>query len=392
MKPPIHSPEFKLLLSCCRVIPSIVEIKLREEILGSKIDEDLFYSLILRHRIGPIIYHNLKIDDRISEALKRKLKQLSDENIMKSLAAKQMIIRIQREFNIKKLKGFFLKGTTLAEKYYGDVSLRHSLDLDFWVEESGIEVMSIFLLKEGYDSDPAILSLNKTQLDYIKRIDHDLQFINAKNDLLKSVELHWKIRGSLGSFSFDPNIVYDKLANFKVGTETIKVFDEIDNLLYLCTHGIEHAWFRLKWLFDIPQILDEVEFDWEEVIRRAIELKCLNHFIISFLVLNELVDQEIPSVLKGFIDRKRIRPTLDYIYSSMTDEATFNESDSSRIKYLRFMISQSRNGFFNSHLILKYLTGPNDWKLLPLPEYLFFLYFPLRPFLLLWRRLFGNKI
>jgi hypothetical protein len=391
MKPPIHSPEFKLLLSCCRVIPSIVETNLREEVLSSKIDEDLFYSLILRHRIGPIIYHNLKIEDRISEGLKTKLKLLSDENILKSLATKQMIIKIQREFNIKKYKRFFLKGITLAEKYYGDVSLRHSLDLDFWVEGSGIEAMSSFLLNEGYKSDPSFSELNETQLNYVKRIDHDLQFINAKNDLLKSIELHWKIRGSLGSFSFDPNLDYDKLARFKVGSETIKVFDEIDNLLYLCTHGTEHAWFRLKWLFDLPQILDKVEFDWNEVIRRAIELKCLDQLIISFVVLNQFIDQEIPSAIMELIDQKKIQPSLDFIYESILSETTFNENDSNRIKYLGYSISQSKNGIFNTQLLMKYLTGPSDWKLLPLPEKLFFLYFPLRPFLLLWRRLAGNK-
>ena len=91
------------------------------------------------------------------------------------------------------------------------------------------------------------------------------------------------------------------------------------------------------------------------------------------------------------IDQKKIQPSLDFIYESILSETTFNENDSNRIKYLGYSISQSKNGIFNTQLLMKYLTGPSDWKLLPLPEKLFFLYFPLRPFLLLWRRLAGNK-
>jgi len=66
--------------------------------------------------------------------------------------------------------------------------------------------------------------------------------------------------------------------------------------------------------------------------------------------------------------------------------STVNADDENRLSHLKYRLSQNKKGLFNWVLILTYLTSPNDWKLLPLPNYLFFLYFPLRLFLMVWRR------
>ena len=75
-----------------------------------------------------------------------------------------------------------------------------------------------------------------------------------------------------------------------------------------------------------------------------------------------------------------------YINGAIASSSLFNDNDTNRLAHLRFMRSLSRKKI-NWALILKYLTSPQDWKLLPLPSSLFFLYFPLRPFLFLWRRI-----
>ena len=128
-----HSPEFTLLLSCCSVNPRKQELDLREKAFASSIDESHFLFLINRHLVAPIVYFNLKNESRISNDLKSDIKLLAEQNQFKVLITKQMIIRLQKKFLELNVKGLFLKGVPLAEMYYGDVGLRHTMDIDVWV-------------------------------------------------------------------------------------------------------------------------------------------------------------------------------------------------------------------------------------------------------------------
>jgi len=367
----ILSPEFQLMLTCCRVNPGNKELKQREVAFNNTIDEESFWALVLRHRVFPIVHYNLKQDARLSMVLKEKFKQYSDNNQRLALQSLLMQHRLQKVLDEQGLKGFFLKGVRLSELYYGDPGIRHVMDLDCWVEECAIRPLTNWLYDQDYVSVPDIRQLNNSQFAFIKRTDHDLQFITEKSELPSIVELHWKLRGPLGGFNLTPD----------------KPMNEVDNFLYLCAHGTEHGWFRLKWLFDLPQIMDQIQFDWAQVRERAIVLDCLDHLEITMLVLESILNEPIPVVIKNQLDPSKYKNQLRYIHAALASSTVFNDNDANRLTYLKYMNSLSRKKM-NWALILKYLTSPNDWKLLPLPPSLFFLYFPLRPFLILWRRIF----
>ncbi len=370
----ILSPEFKLMLSCCRVKPCSREFEHRAEALGASIDEEVFLALLIRHRVFPIVYFNLKEESLISDGLKDKLKQLAAANQLQALQSRHMQFRLQKELARKEYKGFFLKGVILSEQYYGDAGLRHVMDIDCWVEERAIGSTTEWLYEEGYVSVPNIQQLNTKQIDFIKRIDHDLQFLTDKPGLPKVIELHWKLRGPLGGFNLQPDAP----------------MNEVDHFLYLCTHGTEHGWFRMKWLFDLPQIMDLVSFDWDAVRERAMALDCLDHLEITMMVLQEFLNEPIPNAILSRLQPHQYYRHLMYIRQAIAAESTFNDNNVNRLAYLQYMLLLSRRRF-NWPLVLKYLTSHQDWKLLPLPKQLFFLYFPLRPFLVLWRRIFRRK-
>ena len=374
MSTAILSSEFKLMLSCCRVIPGNKELKQREDAFIETIDEDDFWALVLRHRIYPIVWFNLQREARLSLGLKEKLKQFSENNQRHALQSLLMQHRLQKVLDEQGFKGFFLKGVTLSELYYDDPGIRHVMDLDCWVEESAIGHATEWLYNEDYVSVPDIRTLNAKQLDFIKKTDHDLQFIAEKPGLPSIIELHWKLRGPLGGFNLNPD----------------SPMNEVDNFLYLCAHGTEHGWFRLKWLFDLPQIIDRVAFDWVQVRERSIVLDCLDHLEITMMVLESYLNEPIPPAIMNQFNPSTYTSQLSYIHGAIASASVFNDNDANRLAYLRYMRSLSRKKI-NWVLILKYLTSPKDWEMLPLPSSLFFLYFPLRPFLFLWRRIFKNQ-
>ena len=96
MKSISYSPEFKLLLSCCRVKPSQYELEMRANALKSSINNEHFLFLVKRHLVAPLVFFNLKDEALISDELKSTLRLLAEQNQFSVLIAKQMIIRLQK--------------------------------------------------------------------------------------------------------------------------------------------------------------------------------------------------------------------------------------------------------------------------------------------------------
>ena len=381
----LTSPEYKLLLSCHFVDAKAQQISLRSSVLKKKIDEEIFKTLVIRHRIAPIVYLNLKDDPVISKELRDWLKYMTEQNQVSSLKSLQMMLNIQRQLNNLNARGIFLKGVSLAEMYYGDSALRQSIDIDLLVDEHAIVELSQCLISLGYTSKLDLDKMNRHQLRYIQKIDYHHALITSKPELSREIELHWKLRGSIGALTLNPFADSTELINWQSGGHELNVLNHVDQFLYLCAHGTEHAWFRLKWLFDLPQIIEKVDFNWESVRVRAIDLQCLEDLEISFLVLKKLLNINIPSPIAERITPQKYQRQLKYIFNAIASENGFNETDYNRIRHFLFLWSLSKKRF-NLALFLKYFTGPGDWKFLPLPESLFFLYFPLRPFLWISRR------
>jgi hypothetical protein len=190
-----------------------------------------------------------------------------------------------------------------------------------------------------------------------------------------TIELHWRYRGVIRGFNLT----------------AVRPLNNVEEFLYLCTHGTEHAWFRLKWLFDLVQILDKNEFEWDAVCMRAKELDCLLHLEIAWLTLNRILGLPIPIQIEKGLNGKVYESQMNHIAFCLESLETVNENDWMRWQHLLYLkgFPKRRSGLY---LVMRYLTGPEDWKLLPLPNGLFFLYFLLRPFLLLWRKLTFRKM
>jgi hypothetical protein len=322
-------------------------------------------------------------DQFISRLNKRVL-----QNQLISLSAMSMIVRLQKKMDEDQIKGIFLKGIPLAAMYYGDIALRESMDIDLWVEQKGFGIISNYLTSLGYRSNLDLKKLNKRQIRYKFKTDHHLLFISDDPALPPVIELHWKIKDRFGLFTFNPEENLELTIAYEIAGVTISVFNHIDNLLYLCTHGCEHAWYRLKWLFDIPQLMSTVNYNWDEVQKRAKELNCEDQLKLTFLLLNKLLGYEIPMPLRLNKINSKMKSQLSYVEHCIHYKGQYCDTDREKWMNVRYFLSINKKGMLNPSLLLRYFTSENDWKLLPLPEKLFFLYFPLRPFLLIWRRVF----
>ena len=384
----VKTPEFRLLLSCSRINPRQEDLSLRDNAFSLGINEDEFLFWVKRHLVAPLVYLNLKSEKRISSNLLSQLKMAAEANQLKVLSAQSLQIKLQAYIDQKQIKGFFLKGLPLAELYYGDIGLRHFMDIDIWVEEKYLDDLIHFLIGLGYTSEIYFSDFNDAQCSYIKLIDYHVHLRNDSALYPSIVEVHWKLRDRLGNFKFDPIKEYSKTIVVRNSIAALRVFDHYEQFIFLCTHGAEHGWYRLKWLFDLPQVLDKVVFNWTLLIKRAKELNSLEQVLLAFLVLGELTEFPIPEKILSEISLRKFQFKLKYIRHLIAYPGSYCDTDKEKLMSFLYVLSQNRKGLFNKELILKNMTSANDWKLLVLPSRLFFLYFPLRPFLILWRRVF----
>jgi hypothetical protein len=382
------TPEFKLLLSCSKLYAGENELSADKVILHDNINEDLFIELIDRHAVAPLAYKKLKTVIGVSDQLMNGIKLRVQQNQLISLSAMSMIVRLQKKMDEFHIRGLFLKGIPLAAMYYGDIALRESMDIDLWVERKGFSIISDYLSSLGYQSDLDLKKFNKTQINYKFKTDHHLIFSINKPGLPPVIELHWKIKDRFGAFTFNPETDFDSTAKYEIAGISVSVFNHIDNFLYLCTHGCEHAWYRLKWLFDLPQLMSLVNYNWEDVQERAIELNCQDQLKLTFLLLKKLLGYEIPPPLRSDGINSNMKSQLSYIKHCILYRGQYCDTFREKLLNIKYFFSINKKGVLNSALLLRYFTSENDWKMFPLPEKLFFLYFPLRPFLLIWRRVF----
>jgi hypothetical protein len=137
---------------------------------------------------------------------------------------------------------------------------------------------------------------------------------------------------------------------------------------------------------DLPRMIIVSNFDWSHVSTRAGELNCSKQLEITLIILENLQLIDLPDYWEGKLNVEKYRFQIEYIFSAIAAETTFQENDGNRLRYFRYLRSfHARKK--NILISMNFMTSHNDWKLIQFPDSLFFMYFLLRPFFWLYRRL-----
>lgn len=369
MSDELVSPAFKLLLSCCRLKRSDWAISMREAALDAGVDFNELLDLADHHRISPLVYLQLKNNERIPRDVVLVLQERFRVNRIQALALKGREQWLAYELATRNVRFLFLKGGQLAEKYYGDLAYRHVFDLDVLVEKSRLKIADEIMVEKGFLPEHDLFHFNAIQKFFYTTVYHDLLY-RLPFEKSGMIEIHWRYRDVLSGFNLD----------------IVRPLDSIEEFLYVCTHGTEHAWFRLKWLCDVVQMIDVGDFDWQLVADRAKVLGCLTHLQLTWRLLNRFFEWAIPlPVLNGMPSSLHKTQFRHIMYCIQSHESIYG-GNYMRLRHLLFTLSFKKR-MAGIPLLLRYMSSPVDWKIIPLPGYLFWVYFLLRPVFMVWRKL-----
>lgn len=377
LDPAGQGPEFELALTCCRPKPNQAHFLRQQELAAIGLDTRKVLELGIRHKISPLLYCNLRShpSGTFSDELMDKLAKQHARNRHRALQALQATHELARAG--QGLRLLAMKGLDVAARAYGDLAARHVGDIDILVDPEQLdETLKILEAQEWSLDQPEILS-GATRKILFQNHNHCL-FIRNR---FPHMELHWRATHNPFEFPIDDWLA---LSVSKKSNISIPGLNNEDLMIYLCLHGAKHGWGRLKWLFDLPNVLDTHDIDWPRLWQRVDHLGAGPAIQQGLLLAQEYCGMDLIGEIKsGF--RYSIDPAKwQAIYTIQHGPEQWMEHLPARLKlhqWVNRIQTVRRIDVLFWYFAMMFYPNIDDYRSLKLPTWLHPLYFPLRPIL-----------
>ncbi|KKI91420.1 Renal dipeptidase [Bacillus sp. SA1-12] len=352
--------------------------------LFAGVDWNLFLKLAHHHRLFPVLYSKLKGigEGLIPPFVMQKLANDYKRNTINMLQLSAEMEQVSKVFAEDKIRVLFLKGPVIAHDLYGDISLRTSSDLDFLIPIKDLSKAEDILRKLGYEKDDYI----KSVLNDWKWRHHHVAYFHPEKRI--KLEIHWRLNPGP---SFEPR--FDELWKRKrkshlLTHSSVYLLGKEDLFLFLASHGARHGWSRLRWLLDVHMMIEK-DMDWKKVYNLLRKYHFQHIGAQALHLAAKLLNSNISEEMKPILDSKHsfqlAQDAIFYLEHMVNLHTEPIPEDVSRyhLRHIVSLMSVRQKVLFYLSMLHPYFE---DTETLPLPKQLHFLYFPLRPFLWIWRR------
>jgi hypothetical protein len=356
---------------------------------GGPLDWDLLRRLATHHGVFPLVYQKMKSPegDRTPESAKSEFRRLYLKNAGRNLLLAQKLLELLNLFRDNGIEAIPFKGPVLAAWAYGSVSLRRFCDLDILVRPQDIGRTADLLSSRGFV--PAC-RLSKLQQRVHRRFTCELGFVQPDENL--HLDIHWRFAAlylAPGFAAIDPFARSRKIV-FEGGEIATLPPDIL--LLFLCLHGTFHLWTSLSHVSDIARVVETGGvWDWDGLLKKGEETGLTRILLLGLALAQEFCGVKLPQAvcdrigLDRRLERLR-RHARRRLFSNRGDSPGFGE-----LALFQMRAQDSWQGRLRYLLLRLFLPTVEDWKRLPLPDILFFLYFLFRPLRIAGHILFRRR-
>jgi len=375
------TPEFRLLLASTWIAPAKHAPAQAERIIATcreGIDWDEFLSLVDRHRV--LVPHDevrRLVGNRLPDRAYEQLKSRSAEACRHALRQAAELVRLHRAFSAHGIQMIPMKGVMLSVQLFGDPAKRSTHDLDLLVRPERLDEADQVLRGEGYRRTDPDVELTPKRKKWILEHSHHFSYYHDQRRQL--VELHWRL------LLWDADHVAELWNHCQtrnwMGASFLTLKDDA-LLLFLCDHGSKHQWRRIKWLGDVAALLaQDRSFSWENLLLLASRFDLSRSLAQAGLLVHWLYGIPLPEPLVDLITKQK--PASGLAANAVAAMLLGEEG--------QFALPvRLKNGAFPARLrerlpwsvsLRSCLISTDEFQDCPLPDKLFWLYFPLRPIL-----------
>ena len=312
------------------------------------------------------------------------IRKINKALTVKALKHTSHIIAISKILEEQHIPHLFIKGPVAAQQIYNDPFAKHSRDIDVVVDPSQIHPALKSLQKKGYQLIGGFDQFSPKQQQAFLSFQNQLVLVHTREK--GQVEIHWRLFSNryLFPLSFQETLVGAE--QIRIGPKEVNGLSGKYLLFYLCTHGAKHHWSQLYLLTEVVRLLRSMAFNWKETLAKAMELGVERPLVQALLLAEICFQEETPPAVKEYAARdKTICKLVDLAYKAILGQIEVPVDHGARnyLKALAYRLWLRKD--------LRYKVGywqpvsVNDFRLVKLPESLFFLYAWLRPFFWCWR-------
>ncbi|UPT76862.1 nucleotidyltransferase family protein [Sulfurovum sp. XGS-02] len=386
--------ELSFLIACCQTEPSEEDISCIFSYLNAEhLDLNVLINLLNAHGILPLVYKTIKkiveddsylnathltLNDEILIELKAHYMSISQRNMLMSAE----LIRIMKLLEDNGIEALAFKGPTLAQQVYGDITLRQFGDLDVLIKKEDIYKIDDLLQSHGYKR---LLTLTPVQEKIWIKYAHDLGLIHSQKGT--HFEMHWSFLDEDYPMQLNLDSYWNNLQKIEINGKKIPTFSSENLLVYLCIHGSKHLWERIGWIKDIDLLIKNYEIDWERINEISKNTNFERMIYLGLLLSNELFDTPLPSDINTQIQRV---PKIDIVSKFILESWNIPKSTFAKTSAKLKLFTKTKEQIIYLHkVILK--PSFNEYWFIDLPKGLYWVYYLVRPYLLL-KKYFSKSI
>ena len=381
--------ELRLLLLCSKLKIERREQQVIDQLLVGPIDWDFFVYLTLHHKVYPIVYRYLSTLSVVPKEALLALQQQTNKNISQTLPMMAELVRVLKIMDINGIDAVVMKGFPLAYQLYKDITLRPSRDLDILIPPEELDKARMLIEANGYVLRPPISNLTPEQLKQWMKSNQHIEYWQPNKGIL--LEIHWR----LDCHGMDIPLAQAKnsLIQVQLAGQSINILGKEESLLYLVLHGAVHAWFRLKWLYDVDAMIRQGDFCWTTLYQLADDLAVRAVLNQTVILLRELLQTPIPMRIIALAMQDQHAEKLGYMALQFISDHDYKPKSRKVIALLYFQwriyqfYLQSKWKRRFSFIFRCFLPSEEDLAMVSLPANLYFIYYILSPFSWIGRRI-----
>ena len=245
-----HTPHMHpLLIAAARRETGPIPID-REPDWDSLIDE------ARRHGLLPLLEPLIR--GTAPPAVLTRLERLHYARLAVAVVQELETARIVRLLETERIESIAYKGQILSREAYGQIGMRESGDIDILVCPADVRRAAELLRHDGF-----IFSLELTEREWERVMRSESAWAMRKGQIY--VDLHWQLFSKQTAFPFPTDDALEHARLTPVGDHQIPTLSYDHLTLFLAIHGAKHDWERLEWLASFAAIADHPEVDWKHV-------------------------------------------------------------------------------------------------------------------------------
>jgi hypothetical protein len=193
------------------------------------------------------------------------------------------------------------------------------------------------------------------------------------------VEIHWRLFPPDYSFSPAAETAWEATGQVFIAQRPITTLSIENQLLFACLHQAKHNWSRLGWIMDLAALVKQSpHMSWKGVLDRAGRFGTARMIRVSLQLIQNLFGVPLPPAIAEWAAPNKQSESIARRVEQCLLSAGANAGE--RIPtdplFRAAMESKYDRAVYWFHLIFR--PTPLEWALVPLPDWLRGVYYPVR--------------